>query len=459
MKGIVNFGHGPKNTGYDPGAIGPTRYQEATQNKEIGELVVADLRANNWEILAIQDGDLWDVTNYANKNKPDAFLSIHANAFANPSAHGIETIILGRGGMGEKIAKEIQKELVLATGLFDRGVKVSNLHVLRETIGYPAVLTEVGFISNPKEEALMKQDSWDKLVATAICKGFSRAVGMPYSGSLNLTPRPAPAAMYRVILDGKQIMALSSQDAAIAEVKKAVDAGQVQKGVIQRNTDGVIAFEYVKLQTPTPPPANPPEQDSAPAVTPKTLIMGTETITVEQCQQLLTKRNSDAPDIIQYYKKHGEALGIRWGYAVAQMIKETGYLKFGGDVKPAQNNYAGIGAVGGGAVGATFLTPEAGVIAQLQHLFAYASTGDLGDYAQLDPRFSLVKRGSCPNWEDLNGHWAVPGVGYGEDIIQIYKEMASEIVIPVVADPVVTENGAVALLRKVLALLLDFFKG
>jgi len=180
MKAVINYGHGPKNVGYDPGAIGPTGYKEATQNKEVGELVVAKLKANSWEILAIQDGDLNDVTDQSNNYKPNAFLSIHANSFADPSAHGVETIALGPGGMGEKIAREIQKELVAATGLTDRGVKFSNLHVLRETKGYPAALVEIGFISNPAEEALMKRDSWDELVALAICRGFSRGLGVPY---------------------------------------------------------------------------------------------------------------------------------------------------------------------------------------------------------------------------------------------------------------------------------------
>ncbi len=180
MKAVINYGHGPKNIGNDPGAIGPTGYQEATENKEIGELVVSKLKANGWQILAIQDGDLWDVTNASNAWNPNAFLSIHANSFADPTAHGIESIALSSGGVGEKIAKEIQKELVSSTGLTDRGVKFNNLHVLRET-NCPAALVEVGFISNPTEEALMKQSSFDETVASAICRGFSKAVGVAYT--------------------------------------------------------------------------------------------------------------------------------------------------------------------------------------------------------------------------------------------------------------------------------------
>lgn len=182
MKAVINHGHGPLNDGgYDPGAISPDGYQEATETREVGSKVVQKLQANGWEILAIQDGDLADITNQSNKYNPDYFLSIHANSYADPSAHGVETYALAPGGMGEKIAQEIQKELVAATGLTDRGVKFANYWVLRKTIGYPAVLTEIGFISNLAEEALMERDTWDDMVASAICRGFSRAVGVPYT--------------------------------------------------------------------------------------------------------------------------------------------------------------------------------------------------------------------------------------------------------------------------------------
>jgi len=180
LKAVINYGHGPKDIGYDPGAIGPTGYQEATETREVGVKVVEKLKANGWDVLAIQDGDLEDITDQSNDFKPDAFLSIHADSFTDPGAHGTTTFALAPGGLGEKIAKEIQKELVSATGLTDRGVKFAEYWVLRKTIGYPAVLTEIGFISNPVEEALMKQDSWDDKVANAICKGLSRAVGVAY---------------------------------------------------------------------------------------------------------------------------------------------------------------------------------------------------------------------------------------------------------------------------------------
>ncbi|SDH60548.1 glucosaminidase domain-containing protein [Desulfosporosinus hippei] len=178
--------------------------------------------------------------------------------------------------------------------------------------------------------------------------------------------------------------------------------------------------------------------------------MGEESITVEQCKQFLLVYNTEAPDIIPFYKKNGEILGIRWGYAVAQMIKETGYLKFGGIVKPEQNNFGGIGAVGNGVSGAIFSSQEEGVLAHLEHLYAYASTGHLPSDVQIvDPRFGLVTRGSCQNWEDLNGRWAVPGDGYGESIVRLYQQMKEKIV---------SDSKEVSTLKKVSQIISNYFK-
>lgn len=189
MKICINPGHGPKNVGYDPGAIGPTGLQEAAQTKEIALRVQEKLKANGHDVLLIQDGDLWDVSNKANKWGAEYFISIHCNAHTASSARGIETYYYKPGGMGEKMAKAIQSELIKATGLVDRGAKAGNLHVVRET-NAPAILVEAGFISNPQEEALMKQANFDEKIAEAICIGFSKAVGVPYSTSAKKTNKP-----------------------------------------------------------------------------------------------------------------------------------------------------------------------------------------------------------------------------------------------------------------------------
>ncbi len=72
------------------------------------------------------------------------------------------------------------------------------------------------------------------------------------------------------------------------------------------------------------------------------------------------------------YMRHGEEMGIRWDLAFFQMLLETGNLKFSGDVRASQNNFAGLGATGGGARGESFPNISTGVKAHLQHLQLYA---------------------------------------------------------------------------------------
>ena len=72
------------------------------------------------------------------------------------------------------------------------------------------------------------------------------------------------------------------------------------------------------------------------------------------------------------YMRHGEDLGLRWDYAFFQMLVETGNLGFQRDVKPKQNNFAGLGATGNGEPGESFPDVSTGVRAHLQHVMLYA---------------------------------------------------------------------------------------
>ena len=106
----------------------------------------------------------------------------------------------------------------------------------------------------------------------------------------------------------------------------------------------------------------------------------------------------------------------------AQVMKETGYLKFGNLVKADQCNFGGIGATGPGHPGYTFSSVRKGLRAQAQHLKAYATTEPLNN-ACVDPRFSYVTRGCAPKTINLNGRWAVPGKGYGESLNAIVSDV------------------------------------
>lgn len=169
-------------------------------------------------------------------------------------------------------------------------------------------------------------------------------------------------------------------------------------------------------QTDTPTPAK------------GTDIMGTAKASADQLAAYLISRNADAKGYALEYAKlfisEGAAEGVRGDIAFAQSCLETGNFKFGGDVKANQNNFAGIGATGGGVPGNTFSTPQKGIRAQIQHLKAYACTDALKQ-ACVDPRFKYVTRASAPyvEWlgiqENPNGKGWAAGADYGSKILTI----------------------------------------
>lgn len=150
-------------------------------------------------------------------------------------------------------------------------------------------------------------------------------------------------------------------------------------------------------------------------------IMGTSSVTVDQMVSYYNKRYTFPADIyrdkgadsaeafFKILKEEAEAEGVRADVLFAQVMLETGGLKFGGDVQPSQCNFGGLGAVGGGAAGETFADVRTGLRAQVQHLKAYASTDGLNN-ACVDKRFQYVSRGTARYVEWL----AIPQNPYGK---------------------------------------------
>jgi hypothetical protein len=160
-----------------------------------------------------------------------------------------------------------------------------------------------------------------------------------------------------------------------------------------------------------------------------TPIMGESVLTAEQLTAFLLSVNPNprinvpALELAQLFIDEGSKEGVRGDIAFFQSIHETGWFRFGGQVLPEQNNFAGIGAVNYSPVGAGawFDTPEIGVRAQIHHLKAYATTGPFVQ-SNASPRYRFVTRGSAPTWGDLNGRWAVPGTTYAQQILRLFRD-------------------------------------
>lgn len=154
-----------------------------------------------------------------------------------------------------------------------------------------------------------------------------------------------------------------------------------------------------------------------------TPILGQPEATAFQLRNYLHQVNPSAPDYSTWYVTIGRKYGVRGDLVFCQSLLETNYWRFGNLVLAEQNNFAGIGAFGGSNRGAVFPTPQAGIEAQIQHLYAYSTSLPLpANTVQIDPRFDLVTRGIAPAWENLSGRWA-SDPNYGEKITGIYKDL------------------------------------
>jgi hypothetical protein len=135
------------------------------------------------------------------------------------------------------------------------------------------------------------------------------------------------------------------------------------------------------------------------------------------------------------YMRYGEEFSIRWDYAFFQMLVETGNLSFTrgnrnvGDVKPSQNNFAGLGATGGGAPGESFPNVATGVKAHLQHVLMYAGQRIEDPVAERTRKIQAW--GVLTAWQkglrapitytDLTRQWAPRDPGYSNSIGAVAK--------------------------------------
>ena len=184
----LDAGHG----GYDPGAS-YFGISEKSLTLAIQSRVKAKLEAEGYQVMTTRTSDtyvdLTDRSRAANASESDIFVSIHINASGSSAAQGIETYYYQpyaeypsrinatyhanptRLSMSDTLANAIQSSLINATGAQNQGVKRQTFAVLRETTA-PAVLLELGFLSNPQEAARLSTSAYQETLANAIVAGI-----------------------------------------------------------------------------------------------------------------------------------------------------------------------------------------------------------------------------------------------------------------------------------------------
>ena len=244
---VIDPGHGGK----DPGNLGTGRYRsrEKDVSFDVSQLVKKYIEENlpNTKVILTRDDDqfieLYQRTVIANRANADVFISIHCNANDNKSAYGTESFVLGMGEKDQRlnktaqlenaarlleenwesnyeelnannpaaiialrayqdafleqsisIADEIQRQFEGRVKRRNRGVKQQPLAVLRGST-MPAVLVELGFLTNPGEEDFLQSTQGKELLASAIYRAVKeykfkreqRDAGIQTEGS-SLTP-------------------------------------------------------------------------------------------------------------------------------------------------------------------------------------------------------------------------------------------------------------------------------
>ena len=184
----LDAGHG----GYDPGAS-YFGISEKSLTLAIQSRVKAKLEAEGYQVVTTRTSDTYvdlaDRSRAANASESDIFVSIHINASGSSAAQGIETYYYQpyaeypsrinatyhanptRLSMSDTLANAIQSSLINATGAQNQGVKRQTFAVLRETTA-PAVLLELGFLSNPQEATRLNTSAYQETLANAIVAGI-----------------------------------------------------------------------------------------------------------------------------------------------------------------------------------------------------------------------------------------------------------------------------------------------
>jgi N-acetylmuramoyl-L-alanine amidase len=209
---VIDAGHGGSNTGA-PGLVAGAFEKRVTL--AVARALADELRARGLEVVMTREHDdyltLRERVRRANAAEPDCFVSLHTNASGDRSRRGVETWVLARDAAevearraasrerdelqamltelklldaaraSAELARDLQSEVVAATGAPDRGVRQYGYDVLAGVTS-PAVLVEMGFLDHPIEGAALLEPAQERRIAAALASGIARFADDARSG-------------------------------------------------------------------------------------------------------------------------------------------------------------------------------------------------------------------------------------------------------------------------------------
>jgi N-acetylmuramoyl-L-alanine amidase/Mannosyl-glycoprotein endo-beta-N-acetylglucosaminidase len=435
---FISAGHFTGDSGA-PSVLGTKEADEMIRTRDflIRELESRGLTRDQ-DFFSVPDTiDLSPSINWINgrSRSGDIAVELHGNS-ATASARGAESYYVDGNNQRKSDAEKLVNALVAAVpGLRNRGAKSDNqsqhprLAFCRD-VDIPSVLIELCFLSSRDDMDLLTNQR-DKFA-----KGLADGL-LQWTGLNLVVPPPTPFPSIDIEINGQlyeeQGIIVNDNSCIPIDLADRLGINLAELSSVRRITqNGIVFIKAVELQpfnvsvnwnsatrTVILATANFPRQ----AVSER--IMSRGSATENQLKSLLQANNSDAltqfPDLPRFYIEESALEGVNHNIAFSQMCLETGYLNFGGDVEPIQNNFCGLGTTGGGVRGASFPDVRTGVKAHIQHLKAYASQDPVVPPI-VDPRFNLVQRGIAPMVSDLSGRWAIEP-SYGNKILAVQRRL------------------------------------
>jgi N-acetylmuramoyl-L-alanine amidase len=226
---VLDPGHGGK----DPGASGYGIYEKNVVldlakrvNTHLGAYENVAVSLTRWDDRFIE---LSDRAKFANNRNADLFVSLHNNA-ASASAHGFESFVYTSASSASRKYQDVVHSHIMAYlknyGITDRGKKSANYAVVRET-KMPAMLIEYLFITNSKENSLLKDSNFLDGLAKATAEGIAAALGLKKKSN-----KPEPP--YRVVVDGVEKVWTAYDSKVLDAVADAIKDNRAKNIQIER---------------------------------------------------------------------------------------------------------------------------------------------------------------------------------------------------------------------------------
>lgn len=179
MMVCIDAGHGMGNREwgkFDPGAVADDGTREADLALAMAYVLRDECARRGWSSMMTRKDNAenaglgWRVSR-ARSIGAECIVSLHCNSVEDKRAHGAETLYRDH----QWVAEAVQRELVKATGMRNRGAKLrTDLAILKYE--RPAIMVEPGFLSNAADRARLIDPDFHRQVARAVCNGLAESV-------------------------------------------------------------------------------------------------------------------------------------------------------------------------------------------------------------------------------------------------------------------------------------------